>query len=132
MKPGRLNWKFLGPLKAVFDASYPAPPKNVAPGKYSFAVTITGTITGEPTQQYLTVDVIPLPNDRWDRSAVGTRQSCNDPIGTEPISCTPPSKATGTLTIDFPSASKPGERFSFAVGALNCTACAIRYEYVSR
>ena len=122
------------PPQAEFDVRYKPPPKELPPGTYSLAITVTGKLTGDKTTQgYRTVDAILLVQDRWDgATAVGAGQSCTDPIGAEPISCTPPSKGAGVFKIVIPSPSRPGETLSFAVSALNCTACAIRYEYVSR
>ena len=134
VEAGHLNWKVDVPPQAEFDVRYKPPPKELPPGTYSLAITVTGKLTGDKTTQgYRTVDAILLVQDRWDgATAVGAGQSCTDPIGAEPISCTPPSKGAGVFKIVIPRPSRPGETLSFAVGALNCTACAIRYEYVSR
>lgn len=130
---GHLNWKFSVVPQAEFDVRWKTPPARLAPGAYSFAATVTGKLTGERTEQrYWTVDAILFVQDRWDGSAVGTGQSCTDPIGTAPIGCTAPSKRTGTFKVVVPTPSRPGEAFSFGVGALNCSACAVRYEYVSQ
>ena len=134
VKSGHLNWKFGPPLPAEFDVRYKPAPARLAPGTYAFVVTATGKLTGaKDVQRYLVVDAILLVGDRWDgRTAVGTNQSCTDPIGTEPITCTPPSKGTGTFRVVVPTPSRKGETFSFGVGALNCSACFVRYEYVSQ
>jgi hypothetical protein len=134
VKSGSLTWQFGPPLPAEFVVAYKPGPGNLAPGTHSFTVTVTGRLTGaKNVQRYLTVDAILLVGDRWDGStAAGTLQSCTDPIGTEPISCTPPSKRTGTFKVPVPTPSRKGETFTFGVGALNCSACYVRYEYVSR
>ncbi|HEU0305084.1 MAG TPA: hypothetical protein VFR32_10950, partial [Gaiellaceae bacterium] len=132
---GHMDWKVLTAPQADFDVDYKPPPARLTSGKkHTIKVTVAGRITGgTDTQGFRNVDAILLVNDRWDRQAVGVSVNCYDPIGTEPISCTPPARRTGPLVVSVPAAYKAGEKFSVGLGALNCgNACYVRYEYTAQ
>lgn len=116
----------------AFTTAWPTPPAVLTPGEeHEFEVSVTGAITGgRDTQGFRVHDAILLVNDRWDRTAVGVRQNCNDPIGTAPISCTEPTDAADTFTVRVPTPF--GDTFSFGVGALNCGSCYVRYTYTAQ
>lgn len=130
---GHLHWQVLIPPQVDFVGSWPTAPRRLDAGPYSFSVSVSGKITGgTDTQGFRTFDVILLVGDRWDGStAVGVGQNCNDPIGTAPMSCTPPASGKGAFRITVPT-PQAGATFSFGVGALNCSACYVRYEYTAR
>ena len=116
-----------------FDADWTPPPTALIPGAtLSIPVTVAGRLTGgTDVQGFRPFDAIFFLNDSWfGRAAVGTGQSCVDPIGALPISCTDPSSASGAFTLTVPSSATG--TFSVGVGALNCSACYVRYTYRAR
>ncbi len=129
---GHIDYDWPGAPQAEFDVDFKPPPKRVKPGgKITFAITVTGRLTGDKTVQgFRTGDAILLVNDRWDgRSAVGTGVNCVDPIGAAPISCTESKTGKGTLTATAPTY---GDTFSVGIGMLNCGPCYLRYTYVAK
>ena len=131
---GQLRWQIQEPPQVDFVVDYPKPPAALTPGaRHGFPVTVQGWITGgRDTHGYRRIDAILYVNDRWDGSAVYIWQNCVDPIGSEPISCQPPASANGTFAVPVPRPSKRGEKFSYGVGALNCSPCYVRFEYVAQ
>ena len=132
---GRIDWQVAVAPQVVFSADYPAPPTTLAAGKrYALAVTLKGQITGgTDTQGYRQFDVILYLNDRWVDPLSGPsptlKQNCASPSFGVPIACTSPGTLTGKLDFVVPTPQRPGDSFSFGVGALNCTRCYVRYEY---
>jgi hypothetical protein len=111
-----------------FDIDYAPPPKRVAPGtQIVFKVTAKGRLTGgTDTQGFRVATPILLVDDRWVGTPVEIGQSCVDPIGAEPISCTPPVSRTGSVTTTTPAS---GTTFKVGIGMLNCGPCYVRYTY---
>lgn len=116
------------------DIDTGVPPARVKPGApYAFAVRIRGKLTGDKsTQGFRVATAILLVNGRWVGTFAETGQNCNDPIGSDPITCTQPTDVNGTAKLTFPGIAKAGDTFNFGVGLLNCTACYVEYRYTAR
>lgn len=115
-----------------FDADWDPAPARLAPGAtHTFSVAVAARLTGGTNVQgFRQHDAILLVQDRWDgRTGVGAGQSCVDPIGAEPISCTGPTGNTAVFTVSVPATTTG--TFSYGVGALNCGACYVRYTYTA-
>jgi hypothetical protein len=130
---GRVDWTVTAAPQAAFVVSWTPPPSTLVAGTHSIPVAVSGRLTGaQNVQGYRTVDAILLVNDRWDgRTAVGVGQSCTDPIGDPPITCTPPATNRGTFAVGVPTPTR-GASLSFGIGALNCGACYVRYTYTAK
>ena len=134
-RTGHLDWQVLVSPQAAFSADYPTPPTALAPGRrYEFPVTLAGRITGgADTPGYRQFDVILYLYDRWVDPVSGPspslKQSCGAPSYGAPVSCTPAGSLKGKLGFVVPTPQKPGDAFSFGVGALNCSRCYVRFEY---
>jgi len=132
VRNGHIDWQVTVAPQADFDLDWTIPPSRLPAGKYTFAVRAAGRITGGTTTQgFRNADAIFLAGDRWDRQALGVAQNCYDPIGTAPITCTPPATNQGTFSVDLPT-PRAGATFTFGVGALNCASCYVRYTYTAR
>lgn len=134
-RAGHLDWQVLVAPQVDWDVDYPAPPNRLTPGsKLEIPIRVAGRITGgRDTQGYRAIAVILYMNDRWVGDAVGDFwQNCVDPIGSAPISCTPPVNEQGVLGFTVPTPGKSGDTFTFGIGTLNCSACTVRFEYTAR
>ena len=134
---GHLDWQVLVAPQVAFTAEYGAPPPTLAPGKrYEFAVTLAGRITGgTDTPGYRRFDVILYLNDRWVDPIAGSspslKQECGAPSFGAPVVCSAPGSLKGKVGFVVPTPQKPGDTFSFGVGALNCSRCYVRFEYAA-
>jgi hypothetical protein len=128
-RSGHIDYDILPAPQAEFDVDYSPPPPRVKPGApIVFKVTAKGKLTGgTDTQGYRTATPILLVNDRWVGTALEIGQHCVDPIGTEPISCSPPVSESGSVTSNAPTG---GTTFTIGIGMLNCGPCYVRYTYV--
>jgi hypothetical protein len=131
VKSGHIDFDVTVAPMTEFDIDWNAPPAKVKPGAIlTFTVKAAGKLTGgTDTQGYRTATPILLVDDRWVGTALEIGQSCTDPIGTAPISCTPPVKATGKVSRATPTV---GTTFRIGIGMLNCTLCYVRYTYTSK
>lgn len=131
VRNGHIDYDWFEPPQAEFDISWKPPPGRVKPGaRIVFTVTAVGRITGgTDTHGYRTASGILHFNDRWVDSAVEIGQSCVDPIGVLPISCTQPVTAKGTVSRATPTY---GTKFTIGIGLLNCSNCVVRYTYTSK
>jgi lysophospholipase L1-like esterase len=131
VKNGHIDYDWPGSPRTEFDIDWTLPAAKVEPGKpLVFNVTASGRLTGgTDTQGYRTATVILHHNDRWVDTALEIGQSCTDPIGTAPISCTPPVRETGKLSRATPTY---GTSFTMGIGLLNCSNCVVRYTYTAK
>jgi len=131
---GRLFWKITDDPQVEFVVTYARRRVELVPGsRFGFPVTVTGRITGgTDTPGYRRIEPILYLNDRWVDTAAGVIQECGDPIGPEPILCSPPASTKSKLGFLVPMPRRRGDTFSYGVGALNCPSCYVRYVYVAR
>ena len=132
-KSGSLTWQILTAPQVQYDVSYPAPATQLKPSqKYELPVTVSGRVVGgKDTGGYRKIDVIGYLNDRWDNNGPGLWQNCTSPSWGAPVACMPPETVKGKISFYVPQPSRAGETFSWGVGALNCSACYVRFEYVA-
>lgn len=128
---GHMDYDVLVAPQVAFDIDWNLPPARVKPGAaIVFSVTVAGRITGgRDTHGYRTATAIMHVNDRWVGTAAEIGQSCVDPIGTEPISCTPPVTAKGKVSH---KTATYGTTFTIGIGLLNCSNCVVRYTYTAK
>jgi hypothetical protein len=128
---GHMDFDVLVPPLVEFDIDWNRPPARVKPGgAIVFTVTVAGRITGgRDSQGYRTATAIMHVNDRWVSTAAEIGQSCVDPIGSEPISCTSPVTAKGKVSH---KTATYGTTFTIGIGLLNCSNCVVRYTYTAK
>lgn len=133
-KSGSLTWQILYAPQVQYDVTYPAPAAQLKPSqKLTLPVTVSGRVTGgKDTGGYRKIDVIGYLNDRWDNDGPGLWQNCTAPSWGAPIACMPPATVKGKISFFAPQPSRAGDTFSWGVGALNCSACYVRFEYVAK
>ena len=133
-RSGSLTWQVLVAPQVRFDVTYPAPPAQLKPSvKHEHPVTVSGRVTGgTDTGGYRRIDVIGYVNDRWEANGPGLWQNCKAPGWGDPIACDAPATDKGKIAFFAPQPRRAGETFSWGIGALNCTACYVRFEYVAK
>ena len=131
---GHLRWQILNPPQVEFTVDYPRPPARLTPGaRHTFPVQVAGRIIGgTDTNGHRQIAPILYVNDRWVGNGPSLWQSCTDPAGSAPISCTPAAQDEGAMTFTVPVPTRRGATFSYGVGALNCGPCYVRFQYVAK
>ncbi len=116
--------------QAAFTGTWDVPPERVSGGTdFAMKLTVNGQITSGTTQGFRNLSLIEIISGRWTNDSVGAGVNCVDPIGTEPLSCSGPGNGEGTFNFVFPTS---GDTYTFAVGTLNCSACAVEYTYTAQ
>lgn len=133
VEPGHIAWTYLDPtaeeFSSSFDATYALPPERVEAGaSVPIDVTVGGEITRDQDQRYTGMALTLVQNRYWDET-IGVEQNC---VGGAPdggFTCSEPESASGALEFNTPTSAASGDTFDFAVTALNCSACTVRFTY---
>lgn len=133
-RSGSLTWQILTAPQVLWTVTYPEPAKQLTPSqKFEVPVTASGRVTGgQDVGGYRNLGVIGYLDDRWVTNGPGLWQNCTAKSWNAPVTCDAPATARATIALFAPQPSRAGETFSWGVGALNCTACAVRFEYVAK